>query len=40
MDITLLPILIAEEIHEYVPLWQTIQHIELDTDRENNIVWH
>jgi hypothetical protein len=34
----ILPILTAEEIHEYVQLWQTIQHIELDADREDNIV--
>jgi len=35
----ILPILTAGEIHEYVQLWETVQHIELDVDREDNIVW-
>ena len=35
----ILPILTAGEILEYVQLWETVQHIELDADREDNIVW-
>jgi len=34
----ILPILTAGEILEYVQLWETVQHIELDADREDNIV--
>ena len=35
----ILPILTTGEIHEYVQLWETVQHIELDADREDDIVW-
>jgi hypothetical protein len=35
----ILPILTAEEIQEYIKLWETVQQIVLDPDREDTIVW-
>jgi hypothetical protein len=35
----ILPIQTAEEIQEYIKLWETVQQIVLDPDREDTIVW-
>jgi hypothetical protein len=35
----IIPILTTTELHEYARLWEAVQHIQLDTSREDTIVW-
>jgi hypothetical protein len=35
----ILPILTPKEIQEYVSLWEAVQQIQLDVDREDTITW-
>lgn len=35
----ILPIFSPDEIREYVSLWEKVQHVQLDENREDDIVW-